>query len=175
MTKMENKTKRRFTLLDAIIIIAVLALAAFAVYKILPAENTADTVQAQMSFYAEEVPEFVADALYIGAPVIDADRSIALGKVVDFKVEDFMVYDASPYGPYGLQTTRAVPGYKNVTVVTELTVNPSVYGASLSGVIYSVGHTAAIRAGFAKMSVTVSGVEYEDPTVLPALADAAAD
>lgn len=163
--------KRKFNFLDAVILLVVLAVVAFAVYKLLPAENKAAFEMAQMSFTAEEVPEYVADELYIGAPVIDADRSIYLGKVVDIIVEDFVLYGADEQG---LMHPTAKPGYKNVTVVTSLAVNPSAYGASLSGVIYSVGHTAAIRAGFAKMNCTVSGIAYDNPDVARALADAIA-
>ena len=168
---MENKAKRKFNLLDALIILVVLAVAAFAVDKLLPAENTAAVENAEMSFYAEEVPAFVADSLYVGAPVIDADRSINLGKVIDFKVEDFCIYGADAEGN---MTPTAKPGYVNITVTTALSVNPSAYGVSLQGIIYSVGHTLAMRAGFAKMSAIVSSIEYENPDVPRALADAIA-
>ena len=167
----KKTNKRKFNLLDAVIILVVLAVVAFAVYKLLPAENKAAYETALMSFTAEEIPEYVADELYIGAPVIDADRSIYLGKVVDIIIEDFVHYGPNDAGEM-IATVK--PGYKNVTVVTELAVNPSAYGASLSGVIYSVGHTAAIRAGFAKMSVIVSGIDYANPEVPRALADAIA-
>ncbi len=168
---MDNKKtqKRKFNLLDAVILLVVIAVVAFAVYKLLPSENQAAFETAQMSFTAEEVPEYVAEALYIGAPVMDADRSIYLGEVVDIIIEDFVIYGADEQG---VMHPTAKPGYKNVTVVTSLSVNPSAYGVSLSGVIYSVGHTAAIRAGFSKMNSVVSGIEYENPDVARALADA---
>lgn len=164
----KKNTKRKFNLLDAIIILVVLAIAAFAVYKILPSENNAELVDATISFRVDMATDYVIDQLRVGSPVIDADRNIYLGEVTDIIVDDYYIYGPNEKGE---MVSTIHPEYKYVTIVSKLKVNPSAYGISLSGVIYSVGHTAAIRAGFAKMSVTVSDIDYADPQIPLALAD----
>lgn len=170
---MDNKKakKRKFNLLDVIIIIAILAIVAFAAYKLLPSETTSSTEKAHVSFYAEELPDFVLEEIYVGAPVMDADRSIFLGVVEDVQSEPYVVYEPDQNG---VMVANEVEGMYNVTFTTVLDVTPSAYGVSLSGTIYGVGHTAAVRAGFAKMSVTVSDVVYDDPSVPESLAKAIA-
>ena len=161
---MEDKkqTKRRFTLLDAGIILVVIAVLAFAAYKLMPSGSTAAYEDVTLSFYAPDVPDYVAEQLYVGAPVVDADRNVYLGEVIDFQVEDSVFWSANDEG---IQTVSPMDDYKAVTVTTRVSGEASAYGIKLSSVEYSVGHTLAIRAGFAKISCAVSNVVYDDPTV----------
>ncbi len=161
---MEEKKqgKRRFNLLDAAIILVVIAVLAFVAYKMMPTGSTAAYEDITLSFYAPDVPDYVAEQLYIGAPVIDADRNVYLGEVVDFQVEDSVFWSANDQG---IQTVSPMDDYKAVTVTTRISGEASAYGIRLSGVEYSVGHTLAIRAGFAKISCAVSDVVYDNPEV----------
>ena len=70
----KKKSGKRFTLLDAVIILVVLAAVAFVAYKMMPGGSTATYEDVYLSFYAPDVPDFVAEQLYIGAPMNDADR-----------------------------------------------------------------------------------------------------
>ena len=165
----QKKNKRRFTVLDAVIILAVLAVVAFAGYKMLPSGSAATYETVELSFYSAEVPDFVAEQLYIGAPVIDADRNVYMGEVIDFKIEDSVVW--SPNAD-GVLVQSDMDNYKAITVTTRVSGEPSAYGIRLSSVEYSVGHTIALRAGFAKFSCNVSAVVYDNPEVPQALAQA---
>jgi hypothetical protein len=169
MDKQNEKKKWKFNLLDAVILIVILGVAAFAVYKLVPTENQTPTEKAWISVTGPEVPAEVADAIYVGAPLLDVDRNVQLGKVVDVIVEDFVIYGSDLDGvmhPSPKESLRVI------TVVAELNVNPSAYGATVSGVTYSVGHTLTVRAGFGKMAAYVSRIEYEHPEVPQALEDA---
>ena len=157
----KKQAKRRFTLLDAAIILVVIAVLAFVAYKLMPSGSTVAYEDVTLSFYAPDVPDYVAEQLYIGAPVIDADRNVYLGVIVDFQVEDSVFWSANDQGDY-----------KAVTVTTRVSGEASAYGIKLSSVEYSVGHTLAIRAGFAKISCAVSDLVYDDPTVPENLAKA---
>lgn len=168
---MDNKKakKRKFNLLDVVIILALLGIIAFAAYKLLPTEAAAATSKVTMKFYAEAIPSYVADEIYVGAPVIDADRSVYLGEVTDIYKETYVQYEPNAEGK--LVANEIETSY-NLIITTSVNAAASAYGASLSGVVYGVGHTAAVRAGFAKMNVTVYGVEYDDPSIPEAHAKA---
>ncbi|MBQ3879391.1 MAG: DUF4330 domain-containing protein [Oscillospiraceae bacterium] len=166
---MNEKKKWKFNLLDALILLVILAVAAFAVYKLIPTENKTPTEKAWISVTGPEVPAEVADAIYIGAPLLDVDRNVQLGKITDVIVEDFVIYGSDADG---VMHENSKDSLKVITVVAELNVVPSAYGATVAGVTYSVGHTLTVRAGFGKMSAYVSKVEYEHPEVPQALADA---
>ncbi len=165
----ENKKKWKFNLLDAVILIVILAVAAFAVYKLVPTENQTPTEKAWITVTGPEVPKEVGDAIVIGAPLLDVDRNVVLGKIVDYSVDEFVIYGSDLDGvmhPSPKESLRVI------SVTAELYVNPSAYGAVVSGVTYLVGHTLTVRAGFGKMSAYVSKIEYEHPEVPKALADA---
>ena len=159
----EKKTaKRRFTLLDAVIILVVIAALAFVAYKMMPTGSTAAYEDVTLSFYAPDVPDYVAEQLYVGAPVVDADRNVYLGKVVDIQIEDSVFWSANDEG---IQTVSPMDDYRAVTITTRVSGEASAYGIRLSSVEYSVGHTLAIRAGFAKISCAVSDLDYDNPSV----------
>ena len=159
----EKKTaKKRFTLLDAVIILVVIAALAFVAYKMMPTGSTAAYEDVSLSFYAPDVPDYVAEQLYVGAPVVDADRNVYLGKVVDIQIEDSVFWSANDEG---IQTVSPMDDYRAVTITTRVSGEASAYGIRLSSVEYSVGHTLAIRAGFAKISCAVSDLDYDNPSV----------
>lgn len=159
----EKKTaKKRFTLLDAVIILVVIAALAFVAYKMMPTGSTAAYEDVTLSFYAPDVPDYVAEQLYVGAPVVDADRNVYLGKVVDIQIEDSVFWSANDEG---IQTVSPMDDYRAVTITTRVSGEASAYGIRLSSVEYSVGHTLAIRAGFAKISCAVSDLDYDNPSV----------
>ena len=159
----EKKTvKKRFTLLDSVIILVVIAALAFVAYKMMPTGSTAAYEDVTLSFYAPDVPDYVAEQLYVGAPVVDADRNVYLGKVVDIQIEDSVFWSANDEG---IQTVSPMDDYRAVTITTRVSGEASAYGIRLSSVEYSVGHTLAIRAGFAKISCAVSDLDYDNPSV----------
>ena len=163
----EKKTKKRFTLLDAVILLVVIAGLAFVAYRMMPKGSTTTYETVEISFYAPDCPDFVAEQLYVGAPVIDADRSVYMGQIVDFQVEDSVFWSANDEG---VQVASPMDDYKAVTITARVSGEPSAYGIRLSSVEYSVGHTIAIRAGFAKISCAVSNVVYDNPDVPAAIA-----
>ena len=59
----KKKAKRRFNLLDAAIILVVIAVLAFVAYKMMPTGSTAAYEQVTLSFYAPDVPDYVAEQL----------------------------------------------------------------------------------------------------------------
>ena len=90
----------------------------------------------------------------------DADRNIYMGKVVDFKMEDSVFWEPNAEG---VLVKSSMDNYRAVTITTRVSGEVSAYGIRLSGVEYSVGHTVAIRAGFAKISGAISNVVYDNP------------
>ena len=126
----------------------------------MPGGSTATYEDIYLTFYAPDVPDFVAEQLYEGAPMNDVDRNIYMGKVVDFKVEDSVFWEPDAQGKL---VKSSSDDFRAVTITTRVSGEASAYGIRLGGVEYSVGHTVAIRAGFAKISGAISNIVYDNP------------
>ncbi|MEF9971822.1 MAG: DUF4330 domain-containing protein, partial [Oscillospiraceae bacterium] len=73
MIDKNGKLFGKINLIDLIIVLIVLALVAFVALKFVGGRNNTDTLTPiSMSFYADEIPDFVAANLKEGASVMDS-------------------------------------------------------------------------------------------------------
>ncbi len=156
---MSEKKKVRFTLVDAVVLIVILAVAGFVGIKFLgigsAGSGIADTKTYVVNYYFEEVPEFAASVIKAEDPVSDEAKKHALGKVTDVKVDNAAVYcpDAS-----GVMHKSAKEGYCSVYLTTEVDALKNKHGLKVSDTTYAVGHTMTLYAGDAKLYGKVAGI-----------------
>ena len=107
----------KINIIDLLILLIIIGAVVGAAYKF----RTASVGQAEtivLKFYAEEVSEFVTDAVHVGDDVVDDTKSTYLGKIVDCKVDDSVVWGMNDKGEY-VKTTK--PGVNSILITTEVT------------------------------------------------------
>lgn len=161
MIDKNGKVFGKINIVDLIVVLVIIAaVAMFAVSKL---NNHNDAVvddgkQIYMSFYSEEVADFVADKIEIGAKVYDDDGEQVLGEVVKVDFEPSVIYTANSEGKSVMSTKEK---YKAVTITAKVDGTLSDYGLVLNDVKYGVGHSITIRAGYAKIWMKVSDIYAE--------------
>lgn len=154
----ENK-KVKFTVVDAIVLIVVLAVLGFVGFKFFgpgSANNiAAETKTYVVSYSFEEVPEFAAKLVKEGDPVSDEAKKNALGTVTGVKVSDAAIYCADAEG---MLRKSSKENYNSVTLSTEVVGTKSNHGIQVAGNTYTVGHTMTLYAGDAKLFGKIAGI-----------------
>ena len=146
----------KVNLIDLIIVILVIALVAFVALKIVDNRNNAPVLsQIEISFFGDEVPDYVTDYINEGDSVLDSAENITLGTVKSVSYGNPISYITDVDGQ-----TREIEktGYSSVDLTITTTCQLTDNGAMIDGTLYGVGHTLAIYAGRAKMWVRVSGI-----------------
>ncbi len=157
---MEQKKKIRFNVVDAIIIIAVLAVVAVFGYSQLKGKTEMTSGKTiQMQIMAEEVSDFVVDQMKVGDSVIDDGTNSSLGKITDIQVEDAASYAPDAQGKY---VKSSKPDNRKVTITTEVKGTEYEHGAILGNTKYSVGHSFTVRAGKAKIYLRVFDIQVKE-------------
>ncbi len=154
----ENK-KAKFTVVDAIVLVIVLAVLGFVGFKFFgpgSANNiAAETKTYIVSYDFEEVPEFAAKLVKKKDPVSDEAKKNALGIVTDVKVGDAAIYCADAEG---MLHKSPKENYNSVKLTTEVVAVKSNHGIQVSGNTYTVGHTMTLYAGDAKLFGKIAGI-----------------
>ncbi len=156
---MSEKKKVRFTVIDAVVLVVILAVLGFVGFKFFgPGASNGGAAEAKtyiVSYHFEEVPNFAAVLVKKGDSVYDEQKKHAIGTVTDVKVGEAAIYcpDAD-----GNLHKSAKEDYNSVTLTTEVVANKPNHGIQVSGTTYTVGHTVTIYAGDAKMFGKVSGI-----------------
>ncbi len=157
---MSEKKKVRFTIVDAVVLIAILAVAGFVGVKFLGIGSSGGSGSEAktfiVSYYFEEVPDFAAELVKKDDDVSDEAKKHALGKVTDVEVGEAAVYCADSAG---VLRKSAKEGYRSVKLTTEVEGFETKHGMTVSGSNYVVGHTMTVYAGGAKLYGKVSGIK----------------
>ncbi|MEG0875929.1 MAG: DUF4330 domain-containing protein [Oscillospiraceae bacterium] len=157
MIDKNGKLFGKINLIDLIIVLIVLALVAFVALKFVGGRNNTDTLTPiSMSFYADEIPDFVAANLKEGASVMDSTEDVTLGTVQSFEVGAPLGYETDTDGEIKSVQRK---GYNSVTLTITGQAELSEHGATIGGVLYGVGHTLTIYAGQAKLYIKISAIE----------------
>lgn len=158
---MAEKKKARFNIIDAIVILVIIAAIALVGYKIVGGGITGgrNSGTYTLKFFCEEVPSFAADIIQIGDDVVDEQKDVPLGKVTDVKLDDSRTYTTTDSGD-----VRVVPKpyYKSVELTTTLKGEDYKNGVIVNSSKYGVGHSITIRVGKAKIFGRVSYIEKEE-------------
>ena len=153
----DGKLFGKINLIDFVIVLIILAAVAFVAMKVVDKGNeNAQLSQVHISFYADEVPEYVADALETDTSVLDSTENVTIGTVESFEVAPPLGYETDTKG---VIQSVVREGYKSVNLSALATGELTEHGITIDGVLYGVGHTLTIYAGKAKMYLKVSGIE----------------
>lgn len=155
---MAEKRKIKFNPIDCIILLVIIAAVAFVAYKVVgqKAMTNADGTKYEIIYYFEEVPDYAADIIKKGDPILDEAKNIPLGKITDVKTGEAAVYSPDSNG---MIQKSAKEDYKSVTLTTEVNASDYEYGVEISGAKYGVGHTFTVRAGKSKLYGKVKAIE----------------
>lgn len=157
MIDQNGKIFGKINLIDLIIVIVLIALCAFAALKLVNSKNNeTQLTEMKISFFSDEVPEFVTDYIEIGASVLDETKDVTMGTVTGFEVGEPLGYATDARGEVQ-QVYRN--GYKSVRVDMSAVGELGENGATIGGAMYGVGHTLTIYAGRAKLYIKISAIE----------------
>lgn len=157
MLDKNGKLFGKINLIDFIIVLVLIALVAFVALKVVHKDDgQASLSQVRISFYGEETPDYVANALEKGAPILDSKENVTLGTIEDFKIDAPLGYDTNANGEVQ-QVVRQ--GYNSVSITATGSGVIGEHGVTIDGILYGVGHTLTIYAGKAKLYLKISAIE----------------
>ena len=157
MLDKNGKLFGKINLIDFILILIVAAAVVFAAMKVVSSRNnTASVTPVRITFFCEEVPDYVANALKEGTSVLDSTENVTMGTVESFKVGDPLGYVTNTKGVVE-EVERT--GYKSVTITMLSNAELGQHGATIDKVLYAVGHSLTIYAGDAKMYLKISDIQ----------------
>ncbi len=147
----------KVNIVDLLIVIIILAAAAFIGMKFFGPDSTAaNTQNVRITMFCEESPTFVVDQLEAGCEAWDSSNQVTLGTLVDWTTGDSMsaITDAN-----GEVVEIAREGYRSVRLVCEGTGTVSSHGVTIGGVLYGVGQSASVYFGDCKLFLDIAGIE----------------
>lgn len=156
-----NQKKVKFNIVDIIVILALIAGIVFVGVRMFGGEEPAVSDPATggkylVTFCADSVHEDVAATLVQGSKAENASRNMDLGHLVEFIIEDAIVYNTDSKGNT-VKTTKE--GYVSVTLVCEVTGVDQATGLQVGQFMLNVGHAMGVRCGFTEIDTTVIGIE----------------
>ena len=147
-----EKTKRKFNLVDALVIIAIIAVLTFVFLKLKPTEDNKEETaehQFQVVFYTGESPDFALDRIEVGDPVCDADNNIEFGEVTEKpELGAPEIYIETTDGKY-IQVEKE--GYSSAKITFQGKGTAYAYGVKFDFGKYSVGQSVSLRVGDTKL------------------------
>jgi len=156
---MSEKKKIRFNVIDAIVLVVIIAVVAFVGIKLFGGEvasNLASGNYYTVTYYIEESPSFAAENIEVGAPVSDEGKNVPLGKVTAVELGESVMFAANDEGK---MIKSGKEGYNSVTLTTEVQAAEFDHGIEVNNVKYVVGHTMTLYAGKAKLYGRIAGIE----------------
>ena len=161
MIDKNGKVFGKINIVDLIVIVVIIiAIAMFAASRL---NNTGEVTvddgkTIYMSFYAEEISDFVADKIELGSKLYDDDCKQVLGTVVKVEKEPAVTYTEDSEGN---SVVSSKENYQSVIVTAKVDGTLSDYGLELNDFKYGVGHSMTLRAGYAKMYMRVYDIDTE--------------
>ena len=156
-----NQKKAKFNIVDIIVILLLIAGAAFVGIKMLggneaaPAASDPANDTYQIIFFAECVPESVADSLVKGSSSENATRNMDLGTLVEFTTAPSIVYG---FDSNGICVQSEMPGYVSVTLICELTATQQPTGLQVGQYMLNIGHEMGVRCGNTEIDAIVQSI-----------------
>lgn len=155
---MAEKKKAKFNVIDAIVILVIIAAAALVCFKLAGSGNVSGGGSGTytLKFFCEEVPDYAATVIEVGDAVVDEQKDVPLGTVTDVKLDGSRTYTTTSDGDI-----RIVPKeyYYSVELTTTLQGEDYQNGVIVNSSKYGVGHSITIRAGKAKIFGRIASIE----------------
>lgn len=157
----ENTKKIRFNVIDALIVVLIIAaVAVVAVSKFMSSDSAeGQNKTMKITFFAEEVSDSVANNVKNGNVVTDNMTEVVFGGCSDVEFDDSISYVSSKddSGTYKYICTSR-PGYKSITFSCTVTGKYTTIGAVLDDNIYGVGHTIELLVGNSRFTARVKDI-----------------
>ncbi len=155
-----NQKKVKFNIVDIIVILILLAGVAFVAVRMFGGQEPAAAADPtgstyHVTFHTECVREDVANTLVLGSKAENASRNMDLGKLIDFSIDESIVYGTDSKGNV-VQSTK--PGYVSVTLTCELTGLDQSTGLQVGQFMLNVGHSMGVRCGFTELNMIVQNI-----------------
>ena len=163
-----NQKKVKFNIVDIIVIVLLIAGIVFVGMKMLggqePAQANPDPITGvtdgtagtyQVTFFAECVPEAVANSLVKGSRSENASRNMDLGTLVEFTTAPSIVYG---FDSNGTCVQSEKPGYVSVTLVCEVTGIQQPTGLQVGQFMLNIGHSMGVRCGNTEINTIVRNI-----------------
>ncbi len=159
---MSEKKKFKFNIIDAIVVLVLIAALCFAGFKLFIEPNSDKNLQTTyvVSYFCEEVPTYAAASIFEGDPVSDENKDVPLGYVTGITVEPSVSYISDVQGNIHMASKK---GYESVSLTTEVTISgkPYQHGIQIGSSKYGIGHSITLRVGKAKVFGRVAGIEVK--------------
>lgn len=157
MIDKNGKLFGKVNLIDLIIVLVLLALVIFAVFKFaVPSNDDSTDSRVKITLFCEETPSYVIDYIKFGAPVKDFAEDNTIGTVKSFEIGEPIGFETGENG-FACEIIRE--NYNSVTIEVDAEGEIGENGVTVNGVLYGVGHTLTAYAGQAKLYLRVSGIE----------------
>lgn len=140
--------KRKFNFLDIVILLVVIGGLIFGVRKYqeakLSAPTAAKTSNIEISYYIEEVPDYVAEAIELDDPVREEIQNANFGLVKDIEIGDSVSWARDAEGEF-VQSSRE--GYASLIIKMEADGLIGDNGATIDKSVYYIGQTVGLHVG----------------------------
>ncbi|MCL2342599.1 MAG: DUF4330 family protein [Firmicutes bacterium] len=163
MVDKKGKLFGKINLIDLLILLVLIAAAAYVGLRMagVVGSKPPATTQLRVSFFSNEVPNYVVDYIVPGTSVFDATAQATLGTVeAKPTVGPTVGYEQSSTG------LEIIPPLTNTVSLTLTFIVNAVYGEhgfTIGETNYGVGATLTIFAGEAKLYGKISGIEVLSP------------
>ena len=154
-----NQKKAKFNIVDIIVILILIAAAAFVGVKMFGGQEPSAAVSDPatgapylVTFHAECVQKEVADTLVMGSKSENSSRNMDLGTLVDFTIGESVTYG---YDSKGNCVASQKPGYVSVTLVCRVTGTQEPTGLQVGQFMLNVGHNMGVRCGNTEINCNV--------------------
>lgn len=118
-------------------------------------ETETSLTEVKLSFYAAEVPDFVAENIRVGEQASDiARRNTSLGVIEAVDIDKAQAFVETENGI----VSSDKPGYVSVTVQTSAQAETVTGGVKIGERVYSVGDELELRAGSSRLTVLVRSI-----------------
>lgn len=150
-----GKIGGKINLIDFLILVVILAVAAFVAYRFLGTDKDDAGSSVIIEFTCAEVNDYTVERLETGAPVLDGNANRDLGTAVDFTIDDASTYSATDSGK---PVVVDIPDSKSVVVTIESAGELDDNGLLINGTRYGIGYTTVIYVGRCKLWGAVSSM-----------------
>ncbi|MCL2603646.1 MAG: DUF4330 domain-containing protein [Defluviitaleaceae bacterium] len=153
----EAKLFGKINIIDALIVIAVIALVAFGAYQLRSGRGLigGESREFILTFFTEEIEDWAVEGIRTGDNVFDHLTGLYLGTVESIRIDDSIVWNADQYG----NTVRSTKeGFSSMEVRVRVTGTTREHGVYIAGNRYGIGMNRPIRAGGNAVFTRISGL-----------------
>lgn len=157
MIDQNGKLFGKINLIDLIIVLILLALVATVAVRVVKNREQTSTIQkVSITFYTEEVPDYVPKAMEKGASCLDATENSNLGTLESFEAGDPLGYVTNTKGQVEAVVRQ---GYNSLEFTSVADGEIIANGVKINGVTYAVGHSLTVYAGKAKAYCKIKDIQ----------------